>query len=58
MMGSHLVTLLVFSALVSTVFAVLLRDTTRARVRFGVLAFGAFVLTTLVAGWLMRPFPL
>ncbi len=58
MMGSHLVTLFVFSALVSTVFAVLLRDTTRARVRFGLLAFAAFVLTTLVSGWLMRPFPL
>ena len=58
MMGSHLITLLVFSALVSTVFAMLLRDTTRARVRFGLLAFGAFVLTTLVAGWLMNPFPL
>ncbi len=58
MMGSHLITLLVFSALVSTVFAMLLRDTTRERVRFGLLAFGAFVLTTLVAGWLMNPFPL
>ena len=57
MMGSHLVTLLVFSALVSTVFAVLLRDTTRARLRFGLLAFAAFVLTTLAAGWLMNPFP-
>jgi hypothetical protein len=58
MMGSHLVTLIVFAALVSTVFAVLLRDTPRARLRFGLLAFAAFVLMTLVAGWLMRPFPL
>lgn len=57
MMGSHLVTLLVFAALVSTVFAVLLRDTPRGRVRFALLAFAAFVLTTLVTGWLMRPFP-
>jgi hypothetical protein len=57
MMGSHLVTLVVFSALVSTVFAVLLRDSLRARVRFGLLAFAAFVLATLVVGWLMRPFP-
>jgi hypothetical protein len=56
-MASHLVTLLVFSALVSTVFAMLLRETTRARLRFGLLAFAAFVLTTLVAGWLMNPFP-
>ncbi len=57
MMGSHLLTLLVFSALVSTVFAMLLRDGTRARLRFGLLAFAAFVLTTFVAGWLMSPFP-
>ncbi len=57
MMGSHLITLLVFSALVSTVFAVLLRDTPRARQRFGLLAFGAFVLSTIAAGWLMYPFP-
>jgi hypothetical protein len=57
MMGSHLVTLVVFSALVSTVFATLLRDTTRARLRFGLLAFAAFVLTTLLVGWLMSPFP-
>jgi hypothetical protein len=55
--GSHLLTLFVFSALVSTVFAVLLRDTTRARVRFALLAFGAFLLSTLAVGWLMYPFP-
>jgi hypothetical protein len=54
---SHLITLVLFSALVSTVFAVLLRDTPRERVRFGLLAFGAFVLSTLVIGWLTNPFP-
>ncbi len=57
MMASHLITLVVFSALVSTVFATLLRDTARARVRYGLIAFAAFVLTTLAAGWLMNPFP-
>ena len=56
-MHSHLVTLVVFSALVSTVFATLLRDTLRERLRFGLLAFAAFVLTTLAVGWLMSPFP-
>ncbi len=54
---SHVLTLLVFSALVSTVFATLLRDTTKERLRFGAWAFGAFVLSTLVLGWLMNPFP-
>ena len=56
-MHSHLVTLVVFSALVSTVFATLLRDTLRDRVRFGLLAFAAFVLSTLLIGWLTNPFP-
>jgi predicted MFS family arabinose efflux permease len=56
-MRSHLVTLVAFSALVSTVFATLLRDTPRERVRFFVLAFGAFVLSTLLIGWLTNPFP-
>jgi len=54
---SHLVTLVVFSALVSIVFATLLRETPRERVRFGLLAFAAFVLSTLLIGWLTNPFP-
>jgi hypothetical protein len=54
---SHVLSLLVFSALVSTVFATLLRDETKARLRFGLWAFGAFVLSTLLLGWLMNPFP-
>ncbi len=57
MMHSHLVTLVVFSTLVSTVFAMLLRDTPKARLRFGLMAFAAFVLSTLVIGWLTNPFP-
>jgi hypothetical protein len=56
-MRSHLLNLLVFSGLVSTVFATLLRDTTRDRLRFGALAFAAFVLSTLAIGWLTNPFP-
>jgi hypothetical protein len=56
-MRSHLLNLIVFSGLVSTVFATLLRDTTRERLRFGLLAFAAFVLSTLVLGWISNPFP-
>jgi hypothetical protein len=56
-MRSHLLNLLLFSGLVSTVFATLLRDTTRDRLRFGVMAFAAFVLSTLLIGWLTNPFP-
>jgi hypothetical protein len=57
MIKSHLVLLILFSGLVSAVFATLLRDDSKSRLRFGLMAFGAFVLTTLVLGWLMYPFP-
>jgi hypothetical protein len=57
MLRSHLVNLLVFSGLVSTVFATLLKDTTRERLRFGLMAFAGFVLSTLLIGWLTNPFP-
>jgi len=56
-MASHLVVLLIFSALVSGVFAMLLRDDARTRLRFAVMAFGAFVLSAVVVGWIMHPFP-
>ena len=57
MITSHLASLLLFSALVSTVFAMLLRDDPRSRLRFGAILFGAFVLSAIVVGWLMYPFP-
>ena len=57
LLASHLFALLTFSVLTSAVFATLLRDDTRARLRFGLLAFAAFVLSALVVGWLMYPFP-
>lgn len=56
-MGSHLLNLMIFSALVSTVFAMLLRDDTRTRLRFGLLAFGGFMAAALVVGWAMYPLP-
>jgi hypothetical protein len=58
MMASHLLNLTIFSAVVSTVFAMLLRPDTRSRVRFGLLAFGGFMAAALVVGWIMYPFPL
>jgi hypothetical protein len=57
MLASHLLNLLLFSVLVSTVFATLLRDDARSRVRFGLVTFAAFVLSAIVVGWLMAPFP-
>ena len=57
MRPSHLVYLIVFSGLVSCVFATLLRDDMRGRVRFGLTAFAAFFVSALAVGWLMYPFP-
>lgn len=56
-MQSHLVNLLVFSALTATVFATILRDDPRGRVRLWLKVFLAFVGAALAAGWLMYPFP-
>jgi hypothetical protein len=57
-MQSHLALLVLFSFLVSLVFAVLLRDELREQLRFGGLVFGGFVASAIVLGWLMYPFPL
>jgi len=48
----------VFSLLVSLVFAMLLRDDAQAQLRFGGLIFGGFVVSAVVLGWLMYPFPI
>lgn len=56
-MKSHFLLLLIFSFLVSTVFAVLIRDAPRAQARTGALMFGAFLGAALVFGWLMYPMP-
>ena len=57
LLASHVVALVLFAALVSSVFATLLRDELRSRLRFGLLAFAAFVVSAVVVGWLMYPFP-
>ena len=56
-LASHILALLIFSVLTSAVFATLLRDDTKSRLRFGLMAFTAFVLSAIVVGWLMYPFP-
>jgi hypothetical protein len=56
-MRSHLLALILFSGLVSGIFALVLRPDTRSRVRFALLVFAAFVGSALAVGWLMYPFP-
>ncbi len=57
-MHSHFLLLVLFAFLVSLIFAVLMKDDTREQLRFGGLVFLGFVVTALVLGWLMYPFPL
>jgi hypothetical protein len=57
-MKSHILLLLVFALFVSAVFAALTKDDVREQIRFGGLLFAGFLLSAIVFGWLMLPFPL
>jgi uncharacterized membrane protein len=57
-MTSHIFLLVLFAFFVSLVFAVLLRDDARSQFQFGGIVFGGFVLTAVLLGWVMYPFPL
>jgi hypothetical protein len=57
-MQSHTLLLVVFAFFVSLVFAVIAKDDSREQLRFGGLLFGGFLVSAIVLGWLMYPFPL
>ena len=57
-MNSHLLLLIVFSLLVSAVFAALSKDEPKEQLRAGAMMFGGFVAAAVVLGWLMFPLPL
>ena len=56
-MESHLLLLTLFALFVSAAFAVLTKNGAREQAKFGGALFAGFVLTALVLGWLMYPFP-
>jgi len=55
---SHFVLLILFAFFVSFVFALIARDDAREQLQFGGMVFAAFVVSAVVLGWLMFPFPL
>jgi hypothetical protein len=55
---SHFLFLVIFSVLVSSVFAVLQKETVGEQVRFALSMTAGFIAFALAAGWLMRLFPL
>ena len=56
-MRSHLLLMALFAFFVSLVFAVISRDEPHDQLRFGGMLFGGFIVTAVVIGWLMYPFP-
>jgi len=54
---SHFVLLILFSFFVSFVFALIARDEAGDQLRFGGLLFAGFIVSAVVLGWLMFPFP-
>ncbi len=48
----------IFAFFVSLVFAVIAKDDPREQLRFGGLLFAGFMVSAVVLGWLMYPFPL
>jgi len=56
-MSAHMLWLVVSSALISLVFTFLTKYGARERIRYFFYLFGSFVLLSLIAAWLMYPFP-
>jgi len=57
MVISHFPAMVLFSLLVSVVFGVIAKNTTRERFTYGLKSFLLFVGIALLIGWVMYPFP-
>jgi hypothetical protein len=56
-MKFHFLLLLVFSILTSLVLAFIAKSEPKERFRYFLLLLGSFIVLSVVAGWLMYPFP-
>ncbi len=56
-MNNHFVLMVIFSLWVSLVFTFIAKTGTRERVKYFFFLLGSFVILSVVAGWLMYPFP-
>lgn len=56
-MRSHFLHLVLFTVIVSTFFAFLLRQGPRSRLRFGLTLGAVMVVLSLALAWVMYPFP-
>ena len=57
-MTSHFVLLVLFGILTSLVFTFIGKDTAKERLKYFLWLMASFVLLSVVAAWLMYPFPL
>jgi hypothetical protein len=55
---SHFEALFFFALIVSTVFALITKNTPREQFRYGVFVFLSFLAVALAVGWIMYPLPL
>jgi cytochrome bd-type quinol oxidase subunit 2 len=56
-MRNHFTIMLVFSILTSLVLTFIVKHDTRERVRYFLFLMAAFVLLSILGGWVMYPFP-
>ncbi|HZP47562.1 MAG TPA: hypothetical protein VFB07_03435 [Vicinamibacterales bacterium] len=57
-MHSHFLLLVLFALFVSVVFSVIAKDDPRDQLRYAGVMFGGFIVSAIVLGWLMYPFPI
>lgn len=55
---SHFEALIIFALIVSTVFALITKNSPREQIRYGVFVFFSFLFVALAVGWIMYPLPL
>jgi uncharacterized membrane protein len=56
-MRNHFVLLLIFSILTSLVLAFIARNGAKERIKYFLMLFCSFTVLSILAGWLMFPFP-
>jgi len=56
-MRNHFTIMLVFSILTSLVLAFIVKHDMRERARYFLFLMAAFILLSILGGWLMHPFP-
>ncbi len=57
-MNNHFALMVIFSVVVSLVFTFIAKNGAKERTKYFFFLLGSFILLSILAGWLMYPFPL